>query len=112
MNGCEASLGAQDRLTLSSFNNLATLLYAQGKLGEAEEFCRRALMGREAVLGSQHPDTLRSFNNMALLLQDQGKLSEAEELYRKALTGREAVLGPPPIFEQYGRAPREATQAR
>ena len=39
---------------------ILTNLKDQGKLGEAEELYRKALLGREAVLGSQHPETLFS----------------------------------------------------
>ena len=38
--------------TLTSVNNLAGLLQAQGKLDEAEPLYRRALAGREETLGA------------------------------------------------------------
>jgi tetratricopeptide (TPR) repeat protein len=73
--------------------NLAGLLYAQGKLGEAEPLYSRALESQEQQLGAAHPDTLNSMNNLAALLYAQGKLGEAEPLYRRALEGREQQLG-------------------
>jgi len=79
---------------LASLNNLAALLYSQGKLDEAEPLCRRALAGYETKLGPDHPSTLMSVKNLAGLLASPGKLVEAEPLYRRALAGREAKLGP------------------
>ena len=78
--------------TLTSVNNLGSLLEAQGKLEEAEVLYRRALEGFERVLGVDHPNTLTSVNNLGWLLQDQGKLEEAEVLYRRALEGNELQL--------------------
>ena len=59
--------------TLVSANNLAKLLQAQGKLGEAEPLFRRTLEGRERQLGADHPSTLTSANNLALLLEAQAQ---------------------------------------
>ena len=69
----EAELGPTHPHTLSSVNNLAILLRAQGKYAEAEPLFRRALQGREAELGPTYPHTLSSVNNLANLLSDQGK---------------------------------------
>ena len=69
--------------TLTSVNNLAFLLVAQGKLGDAEQFYRRALDGREQVLGPTHPATLDSVNNLACLLQTLGKVEEAKPLFER-----------------------------
>ncbi|KXJ84996.1 P-loop containing nucleoside triphosphate hydrolase protein [Microdochium bolleyi] len=85
----EAVLGAENRDTLSSVNDLALVLGDQGKYEEAEALNRRALDGREKALGKDHPDTLTSVNNLAGVLQRQGKYEEAEAMNRRALDGRE-----------------------
>jgi hypothetical protein len=41
-----------------SVSNLASLLYANGRLAEAEPLYRRALEARERTLGAEHMDTL------------------------------------------------------
>ena len=69
------------------------LLQDQGKLAEAEQFCRRALEGKERTLGRDHPSTLTSVNNLGMLLKAQGKLAEAEQFFRRALEGNERTLG-------------------
>jgi tetratricopeptide (TPR) repeat protein len=79
--------------TLTSINNLALVLQAQGKYEEAEKLNRRALEGREKELGVHHLNTLTSINNLASVLQDQGKYEEAEKLNRRALEGYEKELG-------------------
>ena len=72
---------------------MGLLLQAQGKLAEAEPYCREALESRRRVLGDEHADTLISINNMGFLLQAQGKLAEAEPYCREALGGCRRVLG-------------------
>ena len=79
--------------SLFLMNNLAMLLYDQGKLSEAEPLHLEALRGRRETLGETHPSTLASLNNLAIVLKTQGKLSEAEPLYREALRGRRETLG-------------------
>ena len=89
----KSHLGFDHPSTLTSVNNLGSLLQSQGKLEEAEPLYRRGLESRERVLGEEHPDTLTSVNNLGILLRAQGKLEEAEPLYRRGLEGRERVLG-------------------
>ena len=86
---CE-SAGKEHPDTLTSMNNLATVLSSQGKYEEAEEMHRQELRLSETVLGKRHPATLTSMNNLATVLRDQGKYEEAEEMHRQAL---ETVLG-------------------
>jgi len=74
--------------------SLAGLLYAQGKLGEAEPLMRETLEIRRATLGPKHPDTLTSMSNFAALLHAQGKLADSEALFKETLEGRRAALGP------------------
>jgi len=61
-------LGDRHPDTLTSVNDLAMLLKAQGDLAGAEPLFREALQARREVLGDGHPDTLTSANNLARLL--------------------------------------------
>eukprot|EP00435_Cladocopium_sp_Y103_P008408 s1382_g2.t1 len=101
---------------LTSLNNLAVLLKAEGQWSEAEELYRQALQGRRRLLGTSawrqwcfevieerkvlgrikgnlHPDTLTSINNLATLLSGTGRSEEAEQLYQEALEGCRKTLG-------------------
>ena len=84
---------AEERATSALINNLASLLYTQGKLGDAEPLDREALAGCRRTLGDEHPDTLGSIYNFAGLLWKQGKKAEALEMYRQELEVSRRVLG-------------------
>jgi len=86
-------IGEEHTDTLTSTNDLATVLRDQGKYEQAEEMLRQALKLRETVLGQEHPDTLTSMNNLATVMRYQGKDEQAEEMFRQALELRETVLG-------------------
>ncbi|KAI6355623.1 hypothetical protein MCOR31_011140 [Pyricularia oryzae] len=62
-------------------DNLASVLYMQGKYEKAEQMHRKILSLREKVLGSKSLATFTSMNNLALLLDSQGKYEEAKHLY-------------------------------
>ena len=66
-------------------NNLAQLLQASNRLGEAEPLMRRALEIDEASFGKDHPNVAIRLNNLATLLQATNRLGEAEPLMRRAL---------------------------
>ncbi len=86
-------LGNDHPDTLTSIGNMGGLLWAQGKLAEAEPYYREALVGRRRLLGDDHADTLRSISNIGLLLRSQGKQAEAEPHLREALAGSRRLLG-------------------
>ena len=65
----ERTLGPDHAYTLSSVNDLASLLNKRGQLDEAEPLYRRALDGYERTLGPDHEDTLRIAGNLESLLQ-------------------------------------------
>ena len=90
----EKTLGPNHPREAQSLNNLAHLLKAQGKLGEAEPLYRRSLSILEQTLGPNHPDVAQSLNNLALLFQAQGKLGEAAPLYRRSIQIFTQSLGP------------------
>ena len=75
-------------------NNLAQLLQATNRLGEAEPLYRRALAIDEASLGPDIPTSPIDLNNLASLLQDTNRLGEAEPLMRRALAIDEKSFGP------------------
>ena len=68
LDGREKVLGNEHPDTLTSINNLASVLQDQGKYDEAEQMNRRALDGREKALGKEHPSTLTSVYCLAYLL--------------------------------------------
>ena len=75
-------------------NNLAQLLQATNRLGEAEPLMRRALAIWEELCGPDHPQVATGLNNLAQLLQDTNRLGEAEPLMRRALAIDEKAYGP------------------
>ncbi|KEF51034.1 uncharacterized protein A1O9_12918 [Exophiala aquamarina CBS 119918] len=64
----EKVLGLDYPSTLTSVNNLASVLQDQGKYTEAEEINRRALAGFGEGLGLDYPYTLTSVSNLVLVL--------------------------------------------
>jgi len=86
-------LGAEHPSTLTSMNNLALTLRAQGELEGARKIQRQELEIRRRVLGAEHPSTLTSMNNLALTLQAQGDLEGARKIHEHVLEIRRRVLG-------------------
>jgi tetratricopeptide (TPR) repeat protein len=80
--------------TARLFNQLAVLLQAKARYGEAEPLFRRALAIIEASTGPDHPNVAVCLNNLASLLQATNRLGEAEPLLRRALAIDEAKCGP------------------
>ena len=66
--------------TLTSLNNLGTLLRSQGKHEEAMEMLNEVLAGRRELLGPEHPDTIVTCNNLAFVLMLRKRFDEAESL--------------------------------
>jgi len=62
---------AYDPLTLSTKQNLAVTLHAQGDLPGARKLYEAALDARTRLLGAEHPATLATMQNLALLAQDE-----------------------------------------
>jgi len=79
--------------TANSLNDLAELLYRQGKWQGAEAMHRAALAMRQQLFGSEHLDIAASLSNLGEALRRQGKLSAAEPLHREALAIRKKLLG-------------------
>ena len=86
-------LGSKHPNTLTSVNNLGSVLERQGKYEEAEAMHRRALEAREEVLGREHPHTLSSVYCLAHILATLCDYKESLNLYNRACDGYSVVLG-------------------
>jgi tetratricopeptide (TPR) repeat protein len=89
----EATFGKNHPDVARDLNDLAYLLAATNRLGEAEPLYRRALDIDEASYGNDHPNIAERLNNLATLLQATNRLGEAEPLMRRALGIDEASYG-------------------
>jgi CHAT domain-containing protein len=80
----------QDHPVLAaSLNNLAGVLWAQGKYADAETLYREALeMKRRLYPKQDHPALAISLNNLGGVLWRQRKYAKAETLHREALAMR------------------------
>ncbi len=88
-----SKLGERHPDTLTSMNNLALTLHAQGDLAGTHALHEKVLEIRRRVLGEEHPDTLASMNNLAEVLRMQGELAGARALHEKVLEICRRVLG-------------------
>ncbi len=86
-------LGREHPDTLTSVNNLASVLSRERRYDEARHMHLQVKLLRETVLGKEHLDTLTSMNNLASVLSYQGELVEAENLYRQTLGLGKTILG-------------------
>ena len=77
----------------TALNNLAQLLQATNRLGDAEPLMRRALAIDEHSYGTDHPNVARDLNNLAQLLHATNRLGDAEPLMRLALAIDEHSYG-------------------
>jgi tetratricopeptide (TPR) repeat protein len=77
----------------SLLNNLARLLLATNRLGEAEPLMGRVIAISETSLGENHPNVAVALNNLAQLLQATNRLVEAEPLMRRVIAIFETSLG-------------------
>ena len=90
----EKSYGPEHPRVATELNNLAQLLQATNRLGEAEPLMKRALAIDEKSYGPEHPNVAIDLNNLAQLLQDTNRLGEAEPLMKRALAIDEKSYGP------------------
>lgn len=74
-------------------SKLANVLFAEGKLSDAELEYRAVVSARTAIHGPEHPLTLASRNNLALVLTEMDHLDEAEAELRAVLGLRQRILG-------------------
>ena len=74
-------------------NNLGTLAYTRGRLGEARALYRRSLGIKTRLLGERHPDVAITRNNLAALTAALGDSAAARTLYARALKVFEHTYG-------------------
>ena len=86
-------LGAKHVDTLTSMNNLASTMRAQGDLSTARALLEQKLKIGQYVLGEEHPSTLASMNNLGSTLRAQGEFSAARALLTRVLATSRRVLG-------------------
>jgi tetratricopeptide (TPR) repeat protein len=78
---------------VSSMDEQALMLNAEGKFAEAQPLLEKALEIRRRLLSDDHPDTGISYINLAGDLAEQGKYREAQPLFEKALEIHRRTLG-------------------
>jgi Tetratricopeptide repeat/TIR domain len=91
--GVRRILGEEHPDTLTTMNNLARTLQAQGDLAGARELHGSVLEARRRILGEEHLDTLTSMNNLATTLAVQGDLPGARGLQERVVEGLRRILG-------------------
>ena len=85
--------GADDPKTLTSINNLGTLLCDMRRYFEAMPLLEEAMATRRATQGDRHPETLTAINNLASCFKAVGQYDRAEPLYVETLESRREVCG-------------------
>ena len=83
--GAGRVLGPEHRDTLMSMNNLANMLFVEGRYDEAEKLQRDTLDIQRRVLGPDHPDAAMSTYNLGGIALQKGKPDEALSLLRNAV---------------------------
>ena len=78
---------------LRAIDNLARVLFRQGKDAEAESMFRQVLERSESSFGQEHPDTVLTLGQLANTLVSQEKLEEAESIYQRLLQHYQKFLG-------------------
>ena len=73
-------LGKEHPDTLTSMNNLGSVLSRQGKYEEAKEMHRHVLALRETVPGKKHPNSLTSVHCLSYLLHYKKRWILLEDL--------------------------------
>lgn len=78
-------LGDEDEETLATRNNLALVIFDQGRVEEAQPEHDAVYLAFRKLYGDEHPKTLACRYNQARALHRGGHLSDAEEAFRSAL---------------------------
>ncbi|MEP4197439.1 MAG: tetratricopeptide repeat protein [Aliishimia sp.] len=89
----QKEFGPKSQEAATQTNNLALVVKAQGRYGEAEALYRQALEIGRATIGKEHPHYATRLNNLAGVVEAQGRYPEAETLFRQALEIGRATIG-------------------
>lgn len=89
----ERDVGPDHQAVAAALNELAVLLFRQGRYGDAEPIFRRSATIKERVYGSASKELALALNNLGLLLKEAGRFAEAEPIQRRSLAIWEAALG-------------------
>lgn len=84
-------LGSEHPDTLTSVNNLASVLHERG--GREDVSASSERIQYEKALGEDHPKTISAINNLAIMLWRQDRLDEAATIMQKVIESRRRVLG-------------------
>ena len=68
----------------TSYNNIGSALYAQGKYDEALDYYQKALTIRIEVFGERHSNVIDVYKSIAIVLKNLGDHKQALEYQRKA----------------------------
>jgi tetratricopeptide (TPR) repeat protein len=97
LEGKKKTLAVHDLSIPGAITELGEILYAQEKLGHAEEMFTQALEGHEKILGAKYAlaykPALRAMRELGYVHERLDKLDEAGECYSKALSGYEKLFG-------------------
>ena len=74
--------------------DLAALLYARGRLNDAEPLLREALVIFRHIRGNHNIDVARVLSDLGVMLRGQNKIEEAADTLRQAIEMRERESGP------------------
>jgi serine/threonine protein kinase/Tfp pilus assembly protein PilF len=86
--------GPNDAVTLAAENNLANILYDEGKFPESEKLYRHAYEALRRQFGVEDLRTIQGMDNLANAIFQEGHYAESEKLYGEALDIARRVLGP------------------
>lgn len=86
-------LGLNDLATLTSMENLASVLVTNGNFTDAERFLRLTMAGLNTVVVAGNPRTIPVAISLGRLLQRSSRNESAVGLYTQMLAGSETTLG-------------------
>lgn len=87
------TLGSAAGETLEAMSDLASVLWMQGDLSQAEVLMRTVLDARRRAFGSDDPATLEALDGLGAILKSRGQNDEAIAIGREVLAAFERRLG-------------------
>jgi tetratricopeptide (TPR) repeat protein len=88
-----AHFGESDQRYIYTLDKLSECMWHQGKLVEAENYCKHLIRIHENSSEVNPLDIASYLNNLALLKHIGKNFEEAEKYYKRALETKESVLG-------------------